>query len=1058
MNKLVKFFIDNYKLTVVLSLFVVVFGLLGLKKLRSESYPAVNFAMAVVTTFYDGATPEDIETKITKEIEDEIQTVSGLKDVRSTSQANMSRIFVRIDMDNEDEEEVMIDLEKAVDRVSDLPSDIREDPDFLEIKSDEFPAIELAVVGENKNRSRDIVADLLKDEIEDNKKVLSVRPVGYQEREFSIFLDRQKLDQFHIGVNEVLQKIARRNVNIPGGDLESGKKQDLVRIEGKVQNIEELKNIVIRANFTGQKVLLKDVAKVVDGHKEETIQASINGRDATLLVVQKKGGADTIELVQEVEEILERFRKQYQDQFDFVVYNNEGQKVENRLDILSSNAVSGFILVIVFLLIFLPGRIGVMASFSLPLAVMATLGVMPIFDMNLDAITILALVIALGMLVDNSVVISENFTRLKHQGMTPLRAAQTSVAQLWLPITATAFTTIAAFLPMLVTKGIMGQFIKFIPMIVTAALLISLIESFFLLPMRLALVTKAEDHSHEDDLDSNADHGHQDWFYSFIMKFEGLMEWAIRNRYKMIGIFGAIIFGSLFLMTVANKFILFPAEQTEIYVSRFEVAKGTRVEKTLDYAKDLSRRIEKVLGKEVVANVVARAGRSKTDESDPKGGTGQNLGLILIYATDYAKYNLAHTEVLKKLRTIKPDYIESLTFEELINGPPVGAPINATFRSNKVESIDAMIADITQELSQIKGIFDLKVDDVIGDDEVYVNIDYAKADRLGLTVDDVGKTVRTALSGEIISKVVLDNKEVELMVRFLSPYRDSIEQMKQIKIMDARGNLVPLGTIANFIKRPGTPQIKHFDFKRSKTLTGNVDEALISSVQANQKLREVFQRLNTTYPDVSLVFGGQEESTKESFESLMEALILALIGIFALMVFLFKSYLRPFIIMTTIPLGLVGFSIAFFFHQKPISFMAMIGIIGLAGIIVNSGIVLISFIDQLKEEGKLPLDQILVRASGLRLRAVVVTSATTISGLFPTAYGIGGSDAILVPMTLAMAWGLTSGTILTLVWVPCAYAILEDWDKFLKALIAKLFNRSTEEKQTVAQKTVETNS
>ncbi|MEX1100089.1 MAG: efflux RND transporter permease subunit, partial [Bacteriovoracaceae bacterium] len=221
---------------------------------------------------------------------------------------------------------------------------------------------------------------------------------------------------------------------------------------------------------------------------------------------------------------------------------------------------------------------------------------------------------------------------------------------------------------------------------------------------------------------------------------------------------------------------------------------------------------------------------------------------------------------------------------------------------------------------------------------------------------------------------------------------------------------------------------------RSKTLTAGVDKRVVTSQEANAKLMEIYQETLKEHPDVSLVFGGQAESTKESMQSLGQAGVLALMGIFALLVFLFKSYIRPLIIMSTIPLGLIGFSIAFYFHGRPVSFMALIGIIGLAGIIVNAGIVLISFIEQLKEEGKMELHEILVRASGMRLRAVLVTGLTTISGLLPTAYGIGGSDAMLVPMTLAMAWGLTSGTILTLVWVPCAYALLEDWNNFLKKL------------------------
>ena len=1039
MNILVKFFLSNYKLTLILSVLMTVFGLMGLLKLNAESYPMVNFAMVQITTRYEGATAKDIETKITKPIEDKIREVSGLKDVRSVSKSGLSSIFVRVDMDNEDEEEVLDELQKAVKAVSGLPADLRDDPDYLEINSEEFPAVEIAIIGDNSNRARDLMVDELKEELEDSKKVKNVRPVGFMKRQFNVRLDEEKLAAYHIGVEEVLAKIRARNKDIPGGELQAAGTQKLIRIEGTVQNTEQLGGMMIRSNFSGQRVLLRDIAEVIDGQEDAKILTTINGKPATLLVVNKKAGADTLALVDEINAILKRFSSQYEKQFKLVVYNNEANRVKNKLEILSGNAISGLVLVVFFLFLFLPGKVGIVASMSLPLAVLATIGFMPILGMNLDAITILALVIALGMMVDNSVVISENFVRLRDQEkMEAIPAAIESVRQLWLPITSTAFTTIAAFLPMLVTKGIMGEFIKWIPIVVTIALLISLVESFFFLPMRLRFAgkqTKAQKASVKHD-----------WFHHYIVKFEHFMQFCIRHKYWALIGFGMLMGFAFVLMGVGNKFILFPAEQTEIYLGRIEMPRGT----TLNETRTEMIRIQEDLKTELQdwqRDIVTRAGISKMGPTDPKGAKGDNHGLFTIYATDFAKYNIDSTLFLKRARKIKSDKAQLLTFEAMANGPPVGEPINATFRSNNVKSLDAILAKIMQRLSDVEGIRDLRVNDILGEQEIKVKIDYAKADRLGLSVDRVGSAIRTALSGTMVSKLTLNNKEVDINVRYHDRSRRDIQNIEKIKVMDALGNLVPVSTVAKLDLTDGQNEIKRFDFKRSKTLTGDVDEELITSVVANQKLKELFAEYSSEHSDVSLVFGGEEESTKESMQSLGQALILALLGIFALLVFLFSSYLRPFIIMTTIPLGLVGFSIAFFLHGRPISFLAMIGVIGLAGIIVNSGIILISFIDQLKEEGKLPMDQILAKASGMRLRAVFVTSLTTISGLIPTAYGIGGSDALLVPMTLAMAWGLTSGTILTLIWVPCAYAILEDFTNSM----GRVFGGDSEEEEDVLE-------
>ncbi len=1028
MNTLAQFFLRNSKFTAILSFGLIVFGLMGLMRMNAESYPAVSLATATIITNYDGASAEDIEIKITKPLEDEIRSVAGLKDVKSISQAGLSTIVVRIDMDdpNVDVDEAMGDVQKAIVRTTKLPNDLRDPPVFTEVKSEEFPVMELALVGSNTNRNRDLSADALKEELEDLRGVKDVRLVGFSPRTFLIQIIPDQMKKYHIGLDEVMAAVQSRNSNTPGGALKSDDNQVLLRVEGKIRNNDELKNLVVRSNFSGQTILLKDLANVVDDEDEKRVMARHNGVGATILIVTKKSGADTLKLVSSIDEKVALFKKRHAD-LSLNIYSNEGKKVANRLEVLASNAITGLVLVVIFLFFFLPGKIGVAASLSLPMAVLGTMGFMPTYGMNLDTITILALVIALGMLVDNSVVISENFTRLRVEGLTAKEAASKSIHDLWLPITATAFTTIAAFLPMLVTKGVMGQFIRYIPIIVTISLILSLAESFFFLPIRLRFAGAK--------LSKKQMNSEGDWFKKFENKFENLMQKLVRVRYLMLLGFVGIIVVSFYFMSVANKFILFPADQTEIYLARIETPKGTRLEKTDRVISEIAKRVKDILGEDA-KHVVGRAGVAKDRPADPKGKDGNNVGMITIFVSDHMKNNIPHTEVLAKLRKIKHAEVASLSFETIINGPPVGNPIEATFRSNNIENLYSLINKIKSDLEKVNGIFDLKIDDVIGDDEIFIDLDYQKASRLGLDVRNIGQVVRAAISSRRLSTVTLDNKDVDIKIQHAKEFRRDLENLDMVKVMDRQGNLIPITAFATFQKKSGAPQIKRFDFKRSKTLTGDVNDDVITSAQANKILISSYEKYKSEYPDISLSFGGAAESTKESMESLFSALILSLIGILALLVFIFGSYLRPLIIMSTIPLGLFGFSIAFSLHGRPISFLALIGIIGLGGIIVNSGIVLISFIDQLKEENpEMIFSDILAKASGMRLRAVVVTSLTTISGLLPTAYGIGGSDAILIPMTLAMAWGLTSGTILTIIWVPCAYAILEDFTNWFSALL-----------------------
>jgi multidrug efflux pump subunit AcrB len=1038
MYALAKFFVDNAKFTIVAMIGLIIFGFSGLIALNSETFPTVKIGTVIITTVYPGASAQDIESRITKPLEDAIRSVRGLKQVKSVSQAGVSRVVVVTDVDNYDVDTVVADLQRAVDRAQNLPVDLPTRPRFLEIKSDEFPVLELAVLGSNENRLRDRIAYELKEELEDNPNTSSVLLTGYRERQFNILVNRQKMERQHVGLNEIRNKIAFQNLNMPGGNLEDGTSQTILKIDGKMRSVEELENLVIRANFSGEQVLLKDVASVQDSVEDAEALALYEGMRATFVTVAKKGGADVIKLSGEVRAVVDRLNEKYKGKVEFVIFNDEGKRVGNRVSVLSSNGLAGLVLVFVFLLLFLPGRAGLMAAVSLPLAVMATLGYMAAIGMTLNTITIIALVISLGMLVDNAVVIAENFSRLKGLGHSPREAILTTIRDLWLPIAATAMTTIAAFLPMLVTKGVMGQFISGIPIVVSAALLFSLAESFFLLPVRLV----GGKGSVEQSQAASAAKVSEDWFDRYLAKrFMSWIDWLVRRRYVTLGLFSFLIVGSVLMMAVVNKFILFPADQTEMYVARLELPEASRIERTEAKMQELAIKVRAELG-DSLAHVTARIGVSESDFGDPKSRRGENVGLLMMFMTDQAKNALPTNTVLSRLRAIKIDDSKNLSFEARIGGPPVGAPVTAVFRSNNMEHLNEVTEKITRALNETKGVFDVEIDDVYGSEELALKVDQKQAARLGLDLATIGSAVRIAIAGEDVADVNLNNRTVDYFLRLDDRDRRTSSDLRLVKVMDRMGNLIPLSQVASLVPQEQSPQIKRYDFKRAKTVTANINDELITSFEANAIVERKFAELSKEYEDVSLKFGGEGERTKESVTSLFQALILAVIGIFALLVFLFNSYIRPLIILSTIPLGLVGVAVSFYLHGRPISFLSLIGVIGLSGIIVNSGIVLISFIEQMKAEGKLGLHEILVRSSGLRLRAVVVTSLTTVCGLFPTAYGIGGADEFIIPLAMAMAWGLASGTILTLLWVPCAYAITED----LAGVSARLLGRSRREK------------
>ncbi|MCH2533412.1 MAG: efflux RND transporter permease subunit, partial [Bdellovibrionales bacterium] len=634
-------------------------------------------------------------------------------------------------------------------------------------------------------------------------------------------------------------------------------------------------------------------------------------------------------------------------------------------------------------------------------------------------------------------VISENYARLRDEGLSQLDAAVQAVHQFWLPITATAFTTIAAFVPMLVTKGVMGEFIKWIPIVVTFTLVVCLFESFILLPARLRFTIRDKTLNKK----TKSKKPKFQWFQWIQNKFEGFMNFSLRHRYIVSVFITMIMIFSFVLAKYGNRFELFPKENTEFYIARFEAPIETPLARTKKVAQDLAKQSYKLLGDTNVKYIISRSGVQQMGGNDPQAKNGDYVGMLIIVVPPDRARELETEWVLDKLRTIKDDRLTNLSFEAQRNGPPVGYPITITFRSSNYQKMRELINKMKDKFRQVDGVLDINDDEIVGGPEYNIQINEEQLSSLNLSTQAVGMALRTALQGSIASELSLNNKEFDLRIRYDEKDRETVSALKNTTVLTNSGTgarLIPIFNIANIEQVSGPSVRKRFDFQRAITLTGSVVPEKITSVQANQMAS---QWLKTDFKDyaseVTWKFGGEEENTKESVQSLFQALVLAFLGIFVILIFLFRSYSVPFLILSSIPLGLVGVFSAFFLHQKPLSFFALIGILGLAGVVVNAAIVLVSYIEELKMTTSLNLKQVLAKASADRLRAVLITSLTTVGGLMPTAYGIGGSDPILVPMTLAMAWGLVSGTLLTLIWIPCGYMILED------IFSSKLLNRFT---------------
>jgi multidrug efflux pump subunit AcrB len=1027
MKNIMNFFITNWRFSFILTFFIFLSGLVGLWTLQRESFPPVDFAKVQILTIYPGSTSQDVEDKVTIPIEKELQSLEGIKDIKSTSQNEQSKIEIRIDTDNSSlaTKDVIADIQRALDRVQNLPSDILEHPRLTEVKAKEIPIIELAITGKNDSGQRHEIALKLKSLLDDISGISSVRLIGYQKKEYQVLLDLFKIQKNEISIPEIRSALSARVQDTPAGYIKDSKKNQMVRIKSKINQAQDLKEIPVRTGDNGQSIYLKNLGEVIETIEDPKILTSLNGQEATLLTVIKKSQADAIKTVEVIKENLKKFSATLDPEFQVHIYNDESQRIARRINIVSSNAIQGFFLVLLITFLFLPAKLSAMIALSLPLSLFGTLYFMQLMGAQFNLVTMLGLIISLGMLVDNSVVIGELYAQSRQDGLAPTKAALLSAHRFWVALFCSILTTLAAFTPMLLTKGVMGQFIRWIPIVVNIALIFSLIDSFFLLPARLQFILKDSSHQKETSFSKS-------WFLWVEKKFRYSVSFFIARPYKTtLGFF--LLFILSFLLTITgNRFELFPKEGVEFYIGRIEMPIQTPVQVTHSEVQRLSQEIFTLLGgRSQVEAVVGRAGIQQAGVGDPLEKTDEHFGMITLKIPVEIAATQKTDTVLAKLKELPLGRVQSLHFEALANGPPVGKPLNLILRSDNESDLKQVREKMMASLAQIPGIQNLATDEIRSGSEILVLPKSSALNYVKLNEQDLGLYLRTAYQGLIIGTFYDPYQDFVLRLRFNNSFRQDFSYLEKLKILNQRHLLIDLKPLVELKEQEGPPVLKRYGFKRSVTLTAETKTDTLTSVALNKKASELLKDLQKSYPQVTQVFGGEAESTKESVQSLFIALGLAVVGILGILVFAFNSFLKPFLILSSIPLGLIGINVAFFLHQRPLSFLALIGTIGLAGVIVNSAIILVSAItDYFKEH---PLEKedssaylkALTQVTTERLRPVLITSLTTVAGLFPTAYALGGYDATLVPLTLAMGWGLFAGTFLSLVWIPVGYRLIE---------------------------------
>lgn len=1012
-----------------ITIFVLVAGTyVTFKTLKREVFPTTDLNLVVVRTIYQDASASEVEDLITNPIEEAIREVEDVDEYTSSSLEGGSYIVVKIDPDARNVDRVINDLQRKIDLVRDLPEDA-EDP-IVEALTTAQPVIKVCVSGNGDESVLRTYADGLKGRLENISGVSSVTRSGWRDEEFTVSLDPAKLAAKGVSFDEVSAALRRRNINLPGGKIPDGSRELLIRTVGKFYDSEAIGNVVVRSNTDGNRVRVADLGEVRRQFADDTTFARADGMRSVILGVKKRDSGDVIDIVNRVRELVRTERDLRPAGIDAILVDDNSFYVKRRLAVLLNNGWVGMVLVTLFLFIFLNVRVAFYTALGIPFSFLATLLAMSFFGITINLMTMFGLIIVLGMVVDDAIIVGENIARRIEQGDDPATAAAEGGTEVMYPVISTVLTSIAAFLPLIFAPDLYGKYLSWLVYIVVIALSASLMESLLVLPAHLADSMRNLQKHHVRM------HERKHRLMSMIQRlYLKSLRPVLHHRYVFL-ILAGLFFGVLTTQAFRHARIdIFPEDLIDIFLVKIKAPVGTSLDRTDELAGEVLAHVATLPTNEL-QHVVTYVGRHLNfDNSGQDSGT--HLAQLIVYLTPQDTRERQTRTIMDELRNQVAgiEGIARIEIEAVKPGPPAGRPLEVKISGLDMATSTAIAEEIKSFLAGIAGVDDILDDQEEGKEEIRVSVDEDEASRLGLDVEQVAQTVFSAFSG-FESTIVREGKE-EVKVKVQLPdNKQTVEALAALQVRNSSGRLIDLSRVAKFDRIRGVPAIYHHDGERVVTVSASINSEITSSTSVNLQLEKEFRDLSVRYPGYSLVPSGEWKETKKIVDFMKVAFVVALLLIYSIMVAQFTSFVQPLYVMVAIPLGMIGVVLALVLHDKPISMMAMMGAVGLGGVVVNDAIVLVTFINDRIKAGA-PVYDAVVEAGVTRLRPIILTSVTTIAGLLPTIYGWGGYEPFIVPAAITLAYGLLFATFLTLAVVPALYLVGDD----VKMLLARVFRR-----------------
>ena len=1000
--------------------------------LPKEEWSAVEINTVKIETIYRGASPEEIEQLITRELEEELVDLDDVESIASFSSEGMSVINVNFVQEVSDIVRKIQEVQNEVNKVTDLPEDA-ETPEIDRV-SPPFRLITVALVGDNMERVLTPIADDLAYELKKIYGVYEVNVIGRREREIWVEIDPLRMESFGLSLHDVVLALRAKNLNLPAGILKQGASEFLVRTVGESVSVADFEDIAVSKNPLGGHIYIRDIARVIDTFEDPAMIARINGQGAILLNVRQNNFGKIADIVAEIDETVERYRAQLPEGAQLLTAHDNSLNLTRRLGILYSNALVGLALVIISLYFFIGLRPALLTAIGIPFAVCATLILMDLNGITINSISLFAMIIVLGMLVDDAIVVCENVYRYIEAGMPVREAALIGSQEVFWPVISAIATTVAAFSPLLMMEGPIGKFMSTVPKVVIFALLASVWEAFFVLPSHLAEIARPV------TMDNKGE-GSQHWFARLLALYTRALLFLMRRKYKAVLALG-LGFVAIFMLAFGTlEFILFPNQDFDTIMLNVAAPERYTLAETEKATREALNIVDQLPAGEVL-NVTSVTGKRNASLGFKEGGTeiGTNFAELEIRLCYGGERDRNGAEIFKDLsdRLQKLPHGSWYSLEKQAMGPPVGRDVLVRVTGDDFTVLSRIALQVKALMAGINGITDIEDDYRPGKDELRVFVDEDRAAIYGLSVEDIATGVQYAHMGGIATTFDDRNEEFDVVVKLDERFRENSSDILELKVKNSDGALIPLKNVAELRRTGGFGKIRRFDQRRVINVTANTNKDLITPQNAQKEISLRMQAFMQDYPSYNLKFGGEVEDTRRSMSSLFRAFGLALFLIYMILATMFKSFLQPFMIMLSIPFSLLGVFIGLVVSQTPMGMMAFMGVTALAGIVVNDSIVLISFInDRNRGNDPLPIFDAVVDACRVRLRPIMLTQITTTLGLLPLALGLGGREMLMTPMAIAIVWGLFFACSLNLLFLPCFYLISDD----LKCLGSRIFSK-----------------